>query len=550
MKGLSCAVYARYSSDRQSPSSIVDQVRKCREYAKRQGWCVLDRHIYTDEAVSGATDDRPGLRQLLEAATCLPRLFDAILVDDTSRLSRKLADSLRIFEQLRFADVRLVFVSQGIDTSSEQAEVLLATHGIVDSLYISELAKKVHRGMEGRALEKLHCGGRCFGYRNQPIEHATKRDSYGRPAIVGVRLVVNQSEAETVQRIYELYAGGYSLKRIAKLLNAEGVRSPRPQTGRLSRSWCQSSVRNILSNDRYRGVVFWGKTRKVRSPETGKRIKRHRDPTEWVMKEIPEQRIVSDDLWERVEQRREQVKIFYGNSGRKPGLLRGQAASSPYLFSGILKCGLCGASMTIVSGRADRDRTAYGCSFNAQRGESICSNRLRIRKDVIEQRLLARLQAEVLKPEAVEYTLDRFERELLQALDNLGGELKQMHQRKAKLEAKIQELTRALEDGYSPALTTQLAEREKEIAAITDRLLASQPNSVRAKLKDLRGFVTSRLSDLRGLLNSDVMTAKTELSRHVKAIYLHPDPAKRTYTVSGTLDLLGVAKWSMPGDCL
>ena len=60
---LRCACYARFSSDRQSPTSIVDQVRKCRDYAERQGWRVLDRHIYADEAVSGATTDRPGLRQ-------------------------------------------------------------------------------------------------------------------------------------------------------------------------------------------------------------------------------------------------------------------------------------------------------------------------------------------------------------------------------------------------------------------------------------------------------------------------------------------------------
>ena len=548
MKPLRCACYARFSSDRQNPLSIDDQLRKCREYASRQNWQFLTEYIYSDEAISGATDDRAGLRSLIEAATSIPKPFEVVLIDDTSRLSRKLVDSLRITEELRFAGVRLIFVSQGIDSDSEQAEVLLATHGIVDSVFIRELAKKVHRGMEGRALQRLHCGGRCFGYRNQPIEDPIKRDSYGRPEIVGVRLVVDEAEAGIVRRIFDLYAGGYSLKRIAILLNDERVSSPRPQTGRLSRSWCQSSVRKILSNDRYRGVVFWGKTRKVRSPKTGKRIKRDRDPTEWVMREIPEQRIVSDELWDRVEQRREQVKIFYGNRGRKPGLLRGRAASSPYLFSGILKCGVCGASMTIVSGRADRNRTSYGCSFHAQRGGSICDNSLRIRKDIIENRLLAKLQAEVLKPEAVEYTLDRFERELLQTLDNLGGELKQMHQRKAKLEAKIQELTRALEDGYSPALTTQLADREKEIAAITDRLLASQPNSVRSKLKDLRGFVISRLFDLRGLLNSDVMKAKTQLSHHVKAIYLHPDPAKRTYTVSGTLDLLGVANWSMPGD--
>jgi DNA invertase Pin-like site-specific DNA recombinase len=85
-------------------------------------------------------------------------VFDVVLVDDTSRLSRKLADSLRIFEQLKFAGIRIVYVSQVIDTDSEQAELLLATHGIVDSLYIRELAKKVHRGVEGRDSRIAHGG--------------------------------------------------------------------------------------------------------------------------------------------------------------------------------------------------------------------------------------------------------------------------------------------------------------------------------------------------------------------------------------------------------
>ncbi len=153
MSQLRCAIYARYSTDKQNPLSIDDQVRKCREFAAQNGWEVLDTHIYSDEAISGATDDRSGLKNLLEAAGASAHTIDVILVDDTSRLSRKLADSLRIFEQLRFSGVRLIFVSQGIDTDSEQAEVLLATHGIVDSLYIRELAKKTHRGVEGRALQ-------------------------------------------------------------------------------------------------------------------------------------------------------------------------------------------------------------------------------------------------------------------------------------------------------------------------------------------------------------------------------------------------------------
>jgi site-specific DNA recombinase len=57
---LRCAIYARFSSDRQSPTSITDQVRKCREHALLNGWVVLDEHLYSDEAISGASTDRGG----------------------------------------------------------------------------------------------------------------------------------------------------------------------------------------------------------------------------------------------------------------------------------------------------------------------------------------------------------------------------------------------------------------------------------------------------------------------------------------------------------
>lgn len=143
---------------------------------------------------------------LIEAATSGSHPFAAVLVDDTSRLSRKLADSLRIFEQLRFAGVRIGFVSQGIDTDSEQAEVLLATHGIVDSLYIKELAKKIHRGVEGRALQGFRTGGRCFGSRSAPIGDPTRRDTYGRPQITRVRLEIDPDQAIVVRRIFANYA--------------------------------------------------------------------------------------------------------------------------------------------------------------------------------------------------------------------------------------------------------------------------------------------------------------------------------------------------------
>ncbi len=245
---LRCAVYARFSSDRQSPISIEDQIRKCREYAGRQGWAVLDEHVYADHAVSGTSAARTGLQGLLAAVEQKARTFDAILIDDTSRLTRKLADALNLYERLTFAGIRLVAVSQGVDSESSQAEILFGVHGLIDSVYSRELGLKTHRGMQGCALKALHTGGRVFGYR-----------SLREPD--GVKLEIVSDEADTIRRMFELYSKGQSLKRIAYQLNSESVKSPPPQKGRVSHSWCVSSVRHILRNRRYKGEIVWNTKR-------------------------------------------------------------------------------------------------------------------------------------------------------------------------------------------------------------------------------------------------------------------------------------------------
>ena len=78
----------------------------------------------------------------------------------------------------------------------------------MDSLYVKELAKKTHRGMEGKLLRGLHTGGSCFGYETVQADG-------------GKRLRVNDAEADLVRRIFEMSAGGAALKTIAKTLNAQ-----------------------------------------------------------------------------------------------------------------------------------------------------------------------------------------------------------------------------------------------------------------------------------------------------------------------------------------
>jgi len=90
-------------------------------------------------------------------------------------MRRSLADTVPITERLKFEGTRLVAVSPRIDSHDEQSDVMMTVHSLVDSLYIKELAKKTHRGLEGLALQGLHTGGKCFGYKIVEVGNSRKR---------------------------------------------------------------------------------------------------------------------------------------------------------------------------------------------------------------------------------------------------------------------------------------------------------------------------------------------------------------------------------------
>ena len=498
-----CAIYARFSSDRQSPASIDDQIRKCQEFAERSGYEVRQNHVYRDVAISGAGMDRPGLVALLTEAAQTPRRIDIILLDDTSRLSRSLADAVRTIERLNFLGTRVIAVSQGIDSQSEQADVLLTVHNLVDSLYIKELAKKTHRGLEGRVLRGLHAGGRCFGYRSTPSAE-------------GMRLAVVETEAATVVRIFELYADGLSLKAVTKRLNSEAIPPPRGRSGETPRSWCHTAIREMLRRDLYRGLLIWNRAKFVKVPGTNRRVSRPRPEGKWKQVARPELRIVGEELWVRVQQRLKTVKDLYGRTN--PGLLN-RAASSPYLLSGFLCCGMCGAKLVIVTGRGKNGHPRFGCPQNFYRGS--CSNRPKERRDLIENRLLAGLQASVLHPQAIDYAVQVFVRELQRRLTGQAGEARRISDRRAVLVGEIQRLTAAIaEAGHSPVLLAALVEREQELHRLEDKLREGEANRQELDPSGIRGFVSKGLMDVRTLLNGDVPKARAELARHLSDVRL------------------------------
>ena len=525
-QSVRCASYARYSTDRQNPLSTQDQLEKSRQYAQEHGWRFCEDFVFTDEEISGATLDRPGLRLLLAAVEAKPRPFDLLLIEDASRLSRKQADVLNLCERLKFAGVEIHFVSQGICSSDEKFQLLLLARGMIDQLFLADTAKRVRRGLEGLIRRGLHTGGRCFGYRGRKDED-------------GTRLEIYEPEAIIVRRIFQMYSDGYSLKAVAKKLNVDGVISPQPQKGRISRSWCPSSVRTMLSNDRYAGRVIWSRRHKVRDPKSGRRVFRT-TPGEKPIRGVdqPELQIVPEKLWRAVVERREVVKRVYENAGSRRGLLR--ATRSPYLFSGLLKCSSCGANLQLVSGRGrNHPNQIYGCPMNFHRGDSVCSNRVRVRRDVLEAKLIAGLQEKVLREDVVNYTLDRFEQQLERELSNIGGEMDRMKKRKAELETETTRLTAGLASGlYSVTVMAEIARREKEIADIGDSLLSSRPDSVRSKIQRLRQGALAKMRELREYLAGEPTAARAWIAQHVERIVMKPDGG--IYVASGSFNLFGV----------
>jgi site-specific DNA recombinase len=273
---MRCAIYPRYSCDLQRDSSLEDQIRKCREFASSQNWTIVEEYVLSDSAISGAaTTGRKALDTLISAAASNPRPFDRILVDDTSRLARNVADTLNIIERLRFYGVGVTFVSQGIDTLQKSARPLMALHGMIDEQFLVGLADKVHRGQEGRVLKGFNPGGKCYGHINAPIEDPTRQGKYGRPAVTGVMLKIHPEQSQVVLRIFEMGARGVGLARIAKALNAEGVPAPQPPKTRAMQAWCPSAIRVILRNERYRGVQLWNRTQKMRNPVTGRKVSKY-----------------------------------------------------------------------------------------------------------------------------------------------------------------------------------------------------------------------------------------------------------------------------------
>nr|WP_244295000.1 MULTISPECIES: recombinase family protein [Paracoccus] len=265
---LRAVIYARYSSDLQSASSIEDQIRLCRERAARAGWQIVGS--YEDAATSGASLMRPGIQRLQQDAR--ERRFDVVISEALDRLSRNQADIAALYQNLTFAGVAIETLAEGrID------EMHIGLKGTMNALFIKDLAAKTRRGLRGRVEDGKSGGGNSYGY-----DVVKKFDAHSEP-IRGDR-TINAAQAAVIRRIFTEYNAGLSSRTIAMTLNREGVPGP------MGREWGPSTIHGnrergtgILNNELYVGRLVWNRQSFVKDPDTGRRVSRLNPESEWVI---------------------------------------------------------------------------------------------------------------------------------------------------------------------------------------------------------------------------------------------------------------------------
>jgi DNA invertase Pin-like site-specific DNA recombinase len=503
---MRAVIYARYSSDLQREASIEDQIEVCRRYAEGQGWDVIGR--YTDAAISGASRFRPGFQKLV--ADAAERRFDLVICEAIDRLGRRLADTADLQDQLAFQGIRLYTPSIG-----EITHIHVAVMGMMAQMALKDLGEKTKRGQLGRVLKGRVPAGIAYGYK--AVDDAVD----GR----GAR-TIDPEAASVVRRIFKEFANGKSPEAIARDLNREGVAGP----GR--RPWSNTTIRGqigrgtgILNNSLYRGAIEWNRCAYAKNPKTGKRVARPNPADRWERVEVPELRIVDEELWARVKARQEGLRQAMGKASPKSsdgdGNRLNEAHRPRFLLSGLLRCGCCEGPYAIVA----RDR--YACSTRKQKGT--CDNRVTITRQEIEARVLEGLKERLLAPDLVAAFVQACQEEVRRERDTLRAARAARERKADEIERKIAGILRAIEDGlYEPAMKARLAELKEEREKI-------RANSRTLEKPDLDVLLHPRLPEMykhrierleRVLEGPEQEEAREIVRSMIDAVILTPRPGR------------------------
>ena len=498
------AIYARYSTDLQRQSSIEDQIRLCEERASANGGEIVQS--YTDHAVSGASLMRPGIQMLMQDAAA--GKFDVLYSEALDRISRDQEDIAAVYKRLSFAGIAIITLSEG-----EISQLHIGLKGTMNALFLKDLADKTRRGLRGRVEKGLSGGGKCYGYDVVPGEERGQR-------------TINDVEAAVVCRIFEDYGAGKSPKAIAAALNKEGILSPS------GKGWGQSTINGnrqrgtgILNNELYIGRLVWNRLRYLKDPQTGKRVSKLNPEDDWIIQEVPDLRIVSEEVWEKTKSRQ-------AGLNSKPKLW--QTNRPKNIFAYLIKCGVCGGGCSTVS------KGRIGCS-NA-RNKATCDNKQTIPRDELEETVLGSLRDHLMNEELCEVFCEEYARHMGDLTKRHNASLYQYEAELQKLHREKKKVVQSILDGMSAEflkddaarIEKRMGQLEKLLDGKIERPSLFEPGIAARYKREVKRLIES-------LNSSEHREEASELIRSmIEAIVLTPSVERGMPIIDLVGDLAGI----------
>jgi DNA invertase Pin-like site-specific DNA recombinase len=344
-------LYYRLSRDEdKEQNSLNNQKKILLDYAKSKGYIIAGESF--DDNMTGMNFEREGIDKICEVAEA--KQIDAVIVKDLSRLGRHKTLTAVFIDYLQGLNVRVLSVSENIDTFNEDDDLIIGFKQILNDFYAKDISRKIR-----------------FGYRQKQKEGLVIIPPFGYFKDKNTKQVVIVEEcADIVRRIFDLYLNGYGFTSIAKYLNDHSFKSPSFYQNQLlgknignkktalcrNHMWNERTVDRILANAAYYGTLTCHKT------ETSKIKKTHRvvEDDEQYVHENFFPPIISRELWEQAQAARQ---------SRITGNLRASGNTPIHRYAGLLQCSECDASFT-TKRRKFRD--------NPERIEYVCNSYHRV----------------------------------------------------------------------------------------------------------------------------------------------------------------------------
>ncbi|HDH5587196.1 TPA: recombinase family protein [Staphylococcus aureus] len=420
LKQKRVGIYVRVSTEMQSTEgySIDGQINQIREYCNFNNFAVVD--VYADRGISGKSMNRPELQRLLKDAN--EGQIDCVMVYKTNRLARNTSDLLKIVEDLHRQNVEFFSLSERMEVNTSSGKLMLQILASFSEFERNNIVENVFMGQTRRAQEGYYQGNLPLGYDKIPD---SKHE-----------LMINQHEANIVKYIFESYAKGHGYRKIANALNHKGYITKK------GKPFSISSITYILSNPFYIGKIQFAKYKDWNE----KRRKGLNDKP--IIADGKHSPIISQDLWDKVQARKQQVS-------QKPQV-HGKGTN---LLTGIVHCPQCGAPMaasnttnTLKDGTKKRIRY-YSCSNFRNKGSKVCSANS-IRADVIEKYVMDQIREIVKSDTVIQQVVERVNQENQVDVAALNHDIAYKQQQFDEVNAKIKNLVQTIDD--NPDLTSAI----------------------------------------------------------------------------------------------